>query len=133
MKVYQELAQACGAYWRCVKSGNSEWQENWKDQIDSMLESFPSGSGFDRGAKLDLESSNDDKLVFTTSFHHMNESGMYDGWTQHVITVVPSLGLGYWLKISGRDRNRIKEHIAEVFSFELDKEVEQPKPDAQPA
>lgn len=81
---------------------------------------MPSGSGFDSGTKLDLDSSHAEKLVFTTSFHHMNDAGMYCGWTDHTITVTPSLLNRYHLRISGRNRNDIKEYMHEVFSSALD-------------
>ena len=124
MKTYQMLAKACGAYHRCVQSNNTEWQAKWKEQIKEAMEDFPHGSGFDNGTKIDLDKSNDDRLVFTTAFHHMNEAGMYDGWTEHTITVVPSLGLDFHLKISGRDRNQIKEYIAEMFQSCLNEDTE---------
>ncbi len=119
MKVYQSLARACGALHRCEQSGNTEWQTKWENQILEQLEDFPSGSGFDNGTKIDLEASNDEILVFHTAFHHMNDNGMYDGWTEHTVTVTPSLGLDFHLKISGRDRNDIKEYISECFSTVL--------------
>lgn len=119
MPVYKELAKACGAYHRCVASNNTEWETKWKEKIDEMVESFPSGSGFDNGTKIDLDNSNDEKLVFTTAFHHMNENGMYDGWTEHTVTILPSLGLDFHIKISGRNRNDIKDCIAEMFELAL--------------
>ncbi len=123
MKVYRQLARAAGAYNRCLASGNKEWETKWKEQIDSMLEEFPSGSGFDNGTQIHLGLSDDEKLVFLTSFHHMNDNGMYDGWTEHVVTVLPSLGLDFHVKVSGRDRNDIKDHISEMFSTVLDAEL----------
>jgi len=124
MKIYQEMAKACGAYHRCVKSGNTEWEAKWKALVQERIDDyFPHGSGFDNGTKIDLEASNDDKLVFTTAFHHMNDGGMYDGWTEHTVTVLPSLGLEFHLKISGRDRNGIKEHISEQFQMALSQEA----------
>lgn len=95
------------------------------DTIEELLSDFPSGSGFDNGTKLDLDDSTGEKLVFTTSYHHMNDGGMYDGWTDHVVTVEPSLEMGYRLKIRGSNRNDIKEYIADIFHSCLDAEVEQ--------
>ena len=123
MKLYQELAKACGAYNRCVTSGNAEWERKWKDQIDEMLEEFPSGSGFDNGTQIDLDASDDDKLMFTTAFHHMNDGGMYDGWTEHTVIVTGSLGMGFHVKVGGRDRNEIKDYISEQFHYALDRDV----------
>lgn len=62
------------------------------------------------------------KLAFRTSFHHMDESGGYDGWTEHIVTARATFN-GPELKISGADRNGIKEYIAECFSAALAGEV----------
>ena len=51
------------------------------------------------------------------------ETGMYDGWTEHTVTVRPSLQFGFRLSISGRNRNGIKDYIAEVFGEILNTEV----------
>ena len=91
------------------------------------MDDLPSGSGWDCGTKLDYEKSNPDKLVFYGSYHHMNENGMYDGWTEHTIIVTPSLAFGFDVKITGRDRNDIKDYLGEMFQHALSEPVkEQP-------
>lgn len=80
---------------------------------------MPSGSGIDSGTKLDYGRSTPDKLVFTMSFHHMNDSGMYDGWTDHSITVKPSLVYGIEIGISGRNRNDIKDYLGDTYHAAL--------------
>lgn len=111
------LARAVGARLRCLDIASHE------EAIDAMLEDFPHGSGFDKGTTLDLDLSTGEKLVFTTAFHHMNDGGFYDGWTSHCVIVTPSLKVGFRLRITGRDRNGIKEHIAEAFNACLEREV----------
>lgn len=86
---------------------------------DIVKRYMPSGSGFDSGTKIDIDRSTAEKLVFTTSFHHMNDGGFYDGWTEHTVTVRPSLVLGETLTISGRDRSDVKEFIHQVFQSAL--------------
>ena len=49
----------------------------------------------------------------------MNENGFYDGWTDHTLTVRPSLVHGIELEISGRNRNDIKEYLHETFHSAL--------------
>jgi hypothetical protein len=44
----------------------------------------------------------------------MNEHGMYDGWTRHAITIRPTFD-GIDVRIGGRDRNGIKEYLADVY------------------
>ena len=45
----------------------------------------------------------------------MDEHGGYDGWTEHKIIVTPSLVYGFELRVTGKDRNDIKDYIAEVM------------------
>lgn len=118
--LYQTLASLIQARLNCIKSNNTEWLEKHTANIFELVKNcLPSGSGIDCGTKIDLDMSTPDKIVLHTSFHHMNDCGMYDGWTEHTVTVTPSLQFGFNLKISGRDRNDIKEYLHEVYSNDL--------------
>jgi len=134
MKRYEAIAKALGAMKRCEQAGNTEWQGKHEAAILEHCESLPSGSGFDNGSKLDFEASTSDKLVFVTAYHHMDENGCYDGWTDHRVTITPSFELGCHMVISGRDKNEIKEYISDVFHAALSQDVDQwagyPKPEA---
>jgi len=124
MKVYQELARVFAAYLNCIKSGNEEWRAKHKATIQHICRNYlPHGSGFDNGVKFDFDLSTRDKLVLQTAFHHMNENGMYCGWTEHKITIRASLSFGFDLVIGGRDKNQIKEMMAEVFNNDLNEEI----------
>lgn len=119
-KVYQELATAVTARRNCIERNNGEWLGRWENHIAAIVEAhLPSGGGFDCGAKLDLDESTAEKLVLTTEFHHMNDGGMYDGWTGHRVIVTPSLQFGFSLRIAGRDRSQIKEYMHDVFQSAL--------------
>lgn len=124
MKLYRELASLVRARLNCEEAGNKEWFEKHEARIKELVENYmPSGSGFDCGTQLDLDESTPEKLVFYTDFHHMNEAGYYDGWTEHRITVRPSLAFGFTLTISGKNRNEIKDYIHQAFDCALDEEV----------
>ena len=124
MKLYQELASRIQARLNCAESGNVEWFEKHEARIEELVKNYmPSGSGFDCGTKIDLDKSTPEKLVFYTDFHHMNEVGYYDGWTEHRITVRPSLAFGFTLTISGKNRNEIKDYIHQAFDCALNEEV----------
>jgi hypothetical protein len=121
--LYQELAQLVAARLRCLADVNP-WAEKHEQRIMNLVSEYmPSGSGFDNGTLLDWELSNGNKLVFTTSYHHMNDTGMYDGWTEHDVIVKPDLQFGFELCISGHNRNDIKDYIAEAFEYALRTEV----------
>ena len=111
--LYRLIARAGEAARYCEKHGNTEWKQAWEELLEKFEELLPSGSGFDAGTKIEHASAS--KIVLRTSFHHMNENGYYDGWTEHVITVIPDLVNGFDLRISGRNRNNVKEYIADVF------------------
>lgn len=118
--LYSRLATLCDAALRCAKTGNDEWRERHTEKVTTLVrEHMPSGSGFDNGTVLDSDLSTGEKLVFHTSFHHMDEHGGYDGWTDHTVTVRGSLMHGFTMTISGRDRNDIKEYVHECFDVAL--------------
>jgi hypothetical protein len=126
--VIYQIASAYIARENCRKSGNALWLERHEDKIERLVsDHLPHGSGFDSGTKFDWESSTPKRLVFQTSFHHMNENGFYDGWTKHQVSVTPGF-CGLDLVIGGRDRNEIKDYIAEVFHSALSAEVDDSNP-----
>jgi len=102
----------------CQESRNTEWEGKHRQSIEAIIKDGPSGSGWDNGTKLDWDASTPEKLVFYGGFHHMNDGGCYDGWTEHRIIVTPSLS-GLNIKITGRNRNDIKEYIGELFHIWL--------------
>ena len=122
--VYQKLASLLQAIRNCEESGNAEWIERHKETIEKLVsEHMPSGSGFDNGTFLDLAQSDPEKLVFNASFHHMDDSGHYDGWTDHVATVESSLAHGIVIDVAGPDRNGINDYIGDVFQSALSADV----------
>lgn len=125
MKVYQLLATTITARKNCLAVGNLDWLTRHEERVrDIEKEWLPRGSGFDVGTSVDLIMSSDKQLVLRTSYHHMNEAGMYDRWTDHTVYVGASLQHGFTLRISGKNYNDIKEYIAQVFLYALEKEVE---------
>ena len=124
--LYSKLASTVDAMHRCEEKPEQygEWATKHAETISALVrEHMPSGSGFDCGTQMDCIESHAEKLVFTTSFHHMNDVGYYDGWTEHTITVTPSFIGGFNLRVSGRNRKDIKDYIHDVFSQALKTEL----------
>lgn len=118
-KVYMEIAKLLQAIENCHKTGNDAWRLKHGARINWIVKNLlPSGSGIDNGTKLD-DRSTTEKLIFNTSFHHMNEHGSYDGWTDHEVIVRPSLTSTIDLRITGRNRNEIKTYLHEVYNDAL--------------
>lgn len=123
-KVFQAIASAVQARINCIANNNTEWRDKHEERAEILCKEFlPSGSGFDCGTKIDFDKSTGEKLVFTTSFHHMDENGMYGGWTEHEIIVTASLQFEISLRIIGRDRNNLKEMMYEQFQYALTREA----------
>lgn len=130
--IYRELASLFQAYLNCANNDNVDsltgmpWRMRHRESIDCIVHDFlPSGSGIDCGTKFDFDASNPDKLVLTFSYHHMNDGGMYDGWTEHTAIVRPSLVHEFIVNISGRDRNQIKDYLGDLYHEALRQEVYQ--------
>lgn len=122
--LYKLIATALDARINCDRSNNREWFERWTDHLQTFeRELLPSGSGIDNGCSIDLERSNGGKVVIHTGFHHMNEGGMYDGWTDHTVIVRGSLVSAFELTISGSNRNDIKEYLSQVFHDTLSQQI----------
>lgn len=117
--LYQAIASALSTIERCkspsANSSQQSWVERHEERLDAMLKLLPSGSGIDSGTKLLEHECKSNKLVFQADYHHMNDVGMYDGWTQHKVIITPSLEYGYVIRITGRDRNAIKNYLHDVF------------------
>lgn len=117
------LASTLEAWENCRKNDNREWAGKHDATLTSLCQKhLPSGSGFNIGTTFVRSSSSTTKLVFNAPYHHMDEHGHYDGWTEHVVTVRPTF-TGLDIKVSGRDRNGIKDYIHEVFYTALTKVI----------
>jgi hypothetical protein len=91
----------------------SEYVTRKDERLNELLDMLPSGGGWDLGTSL-AEGSGPEKIMLYGEWHHIND-GMYDGWTEHTIVVTPSLQYGFKLRITGVNRNDIKDVIADEF------------------
>ena len=125
-KMIEHLASAVNAYHNGKARGNTEWTNKHSDRVERMCKDvLPHGSGIDSGCTIDLDECGADgeRIVIHTSYHHMNDSGMYDGWTEHAVICKPSFVHTIDLRITGRDRNGIKEYLYDVFRTVLTAQV----------
>jgi hypothetical protein len=127
-ELYKQIAQSFAAYLNCIKTKNADWEYNHYLTIEYLVKNFlPSGSGIDTGTKFDFDKSTEDKLVFYFSFHHMDENGSYCGWTDHKLILTPSLQFDFKIRITGPDRNGIKDYLHETFNHMLSGPVDYDK------
>lgn len=76
----------------------------------------------DNGSKIDLDRTNASKITITTAYHHMDDGGGYAGWTEHTVIVKPEFS-GIGLRITGPNRNDIKDYLGDLFYTALKAEV----------
>ena len=115
LPLYRLLASLMEARENCARSGNTTWLFRHTARIASLCEEYlPCGAGLD-DTTFDIEASSPNKLVIHTSFHHMNEHGVYDGWTDHNIIVKACLAHGLTISVGGSNRDMIKEYLHEIF------------------
>ena len=129
--IITEIASLILAIKNCEKSGNEEWADKHETRLRVIEREFlPSGSGVDSGSKINIEASTGNRVVIETSFHHMDDGGSYDGWTEHRVIVTPDLVCGFDMRITGANRNEIKEYLGDLFRTALDRCVDRVMIDA---
>jgi hypothetical protein len=114
--VIMEIDSLIQAWRNCIKNHNSLWEERHRQRLEWLEKNvLPSGSGIDCGTKILYDECQPGKrVVLFAEFHHMNETGYYDGWTEHRIVVRPIFS-GIDIQIGGRNRNDIKDYLADVY------------------
>jgi len=105
---------------RAQNNESAQWGDIARDRLAKLVRMLPSGSGIDSGTEL--ISADSSKIVLSAGFHHMNENGYYDGWTEHRITIRAQFG-GIDVTIGGRNRNDIKEYLGELYHSALSADV----------
>lgn len=117
--VVQMIASLLVARENCVRSDNQDWLERHNARLVDLIKNhLPSGSGIDRGTRLDYSRSNGTKIVLDTAFHHMDSNGYYDGWTEHGVIVRPTFD-DIDISIKGHNKNDIKDYLHDVFRSAL--------------
>ena len=101
------------------RSNNPTHAELGAEALERLESHLPSGSGLDLGPRIDDRSRENHIVISHCDFHHMSEHGFYDGWTEHTVVITPSLAWGIDVRVTGRDRNEIKEYIGEIFHDNL--------------
>lgn len=118
--LYAVIARLAQSRLNCIDSANVAWKHKHMDTAEALVKQhMPSGSGIDSGTQLDWSKSTGNRLTFTLGFHHMHEHGFYDGWTYHNCIVTPSLADAFTLRITGRDRNQVKDYLYDVYDQAL--------------
>ena len=128
--VYQELASSFIAMENCIKAKNDTWQDKHKNKIDYIINNiFPHGSGIDGKTEIMLEKCNENRLVFNSEYHCMDQNGYYDGWINFTIKITADLVFGYTLVITGSfgKYSHIKDYLHDAFHYALSQEFDNNK------
>ena len=119
VSLLQAFVQALGAWRRCKGGqGTPGCEERWDDYIYLLERKLPHGSGLDAKVEFVREKCNSRRVVITADFHHMDSNGYYAGWTDHEI-IVTATHDGPDIRVTGRNRNGIKDYLAKIFYYAL--------------
>jgi hypothetical protein len=121
MNIATALATKLQARATCEKVNNAEWFAKHTQEIERIMREAPSGSGIDKGIHLVVGRSSEKQLVFSFSYHHMNDGGMYTDWTEYIAFVRPAFG-GLNVAVRGENRLGLTDHLHEIFSYWLQEE-----------
>lgn len=122
--LYAKLARLLLAIQNCERDGNTEWLARHTASLHDTVDAYmPRGSGFDSGTNVDVEASTKGRIVLHTSFHHMDEHGGYDGWSDYTVTVKPSLAFGFDVKVTGGRGREDRDYVVETFAEALQEVV----------
>lgn len=122
--MYQFIAHTLCRVQNIAKGGDPKRADGIFNDLGLWVKrNGPSGSGIDMGTAIS-ETSTPAKIVLGTHFHHMDEHGGYDGWTEHKVTVQASMLFDIDISVGGRNRNDIKEHLHQVYSQWLTSSVD---------
>lgn len=124
MKLYQKIASTITAINNCRQSGNVEWLEKHKDALYSIEKNvLPHGSGIDAGCTINLEISNETRIIIDCPFHTMDEHGYYSGWRDYQIIIKAHLAFGFTVTVKGRDYNELKDYLSDTFHHVMSEEI----------
>jgi len=121
--VIDEISGCIEMVKRATLNNSPIWKQSAQERLKHLEDCLPSGSGIDCGTKIDIEASTQNKIVLFVEYHHMNDGGFYDGWTAHTITITPTFH-SYEMKISGRNRNNIKDYLSDVYTCALSQAID---------
>ena len=119
------IQDTCQQIQNCKTSGNDYWLKQARARLKALEDMLPHGSGIDGNNCILADKTTNTRIVITTEFHHMNEVGFYDGWTDHVVNAQPSFRGHVVVTVTGRNRNDIKDHLAMEFAESLDQELDE--------
>ena len=128
--VYQELASSFIARENCIKVKNDTWYDRHEGKIEYIINNiFPHGSGLDGKTEIIYEKCNENKLVFSSEYHCMNENGYYDEWVRFLVKVTADLSFGYKLQIVGNfgKYSHVKDYLHDLYYYHLSQIFNQEK------
>lgn len=98
------------------KANNIEWINRHEDRLFELLNEFlPHGSGIDCKWTYDFKRA--DKITARSSYHQMDDNGMYDGWIDFEVSI-----LSNWdIRIKGKfGRNQdTADYLHETIEYSI--------------
>ena len=100
------------------KANNIEWMDTHRDNaIEAVRCLLPHGSGLDNEWYIDFDKSHGERIVLLSSYHAMDDNGMYDRWINFNVVITASLMFGINISIHGDfgKYQGIRDYLAEII------------------
>lgn len=124
------------------RNRNHPWIEKWEAELEQLENMLPHGSGLDGVVEIDRSATSSDKITIVFDYHHMDEFGGYQGWSEwRLVVSADLLGLTYdlecvedceyrtsdgdeeWTYTASED-DSLMDYFVETFDIALQREVE---------
>ena len=114
MKLYQKIA-------RVVSQKN--WAKRAKE-LSLLQELLPNGNGIrgQEGLAEILPESTKKRIVIYTTYWHPNDSYETSRWTAHQVIITPSFEREINIRITGKNKDNVKDYLHDIFREALMKE-----------
>ena len=113
MKLYKEIARVLG---QKNKSLNVIEKE-----LTLFKEVLPNGNGIEAGCVISLKSTKK-RIVIDTLYWHTNDSDETSRWTAHQVIITPSFEREINIRITGKNKDNVKDYLHDIFREALMKE-----------
>ena len=118
MQVYQRIARIVHASDGAIIGKEVEWIDKYNESLVTMMRDAPLGKNSNDRTKV-IGVNEEGALLLSLTFHHISISGKEQGSSIYSIEIEPDLGLGFRIKVEGKDKFNAKDEIKESFEYWL--------------
>lgn len=121
-------------YWKDANQClDKKWVVPSKARLSELLEPLPRSNGLDAGVVFDWNRSKPNKFIFSFNYYYRDKRGDRSGWTRHQLIITAGYFNKFYMRITGRNKNKMKESLLTLFNeiFEVDHDYQRKEKESQ--